>query len=142
MSRRERQPIQLAQSFDPSDRPREVGIVIDMAQRAECEVRLRAGQVVELTAHCLGEHPDGVAAVESKDLRAGVAEPLRGYQSETRRFAGTRRTDDERVPEVGNMQVETKRSGTARGGVKQRRAMLWHQRARVVAQTSPHGGDG
>ena len=112
-------PVQLARASIHPTAQVEIGIVIDVAQRAKRQIGLRAGKVIELPAQRLRQHPDRVAAVESENLCARIAEPLRRDQSERRRFAGAGRPDDQRVAEIGNMQVEAERGRAAGRRVQQ-----------------------
>ena len=91
----------------------DVRIVVDVAQRAEREIGLWAGKIVELAARGFRQHPDGVAAIKREHLGARIAEPLGGDQAESRGLAGAGRSDDQRVAQVGDMKVEPERSRTA-----------------------------
>ena len=80
----ELQTVQLAQDFDPSDRPLQVGVIVDASQRAERQFGLRAGKIVEFSPDGPGQHPDGVAAIEGEDLGTRIPEPLCSNQPECR----------------------------------------------------------
>src|SRR5271170_7525363 len=62
----ELQTVQFAENFDPSHRPLNVRLTIDIFQWAECEIRLRSSQIVKRATRGFGEHPDGVAAIKTQ----------------------------------------------------------------------------
>ena len=68
----------------------------------------RDRQIVELAADRLRENVERIASVERKDLRSGVAEPLRRKQAEKGGLAGTGRPADHRVSEIPDVQIEPK----------------------------------
>ena len=114
MLRAELQAVQFAEDLDPAHCPLNIRVVVDVAQRAKRQIRFRAGQIVELAARSLREHPDGIAAVKSEDLGAWISEPLGRDQTERGRLAGSGRPDNQRVAEVGDMQIEAE--GSRPGG--------------------------
>ncbi len=77
-----RNPLSSHKRFHPAHRPREIRVIVDIAERAECEVRLRTGEVVELASGRGREHPDGIAAVEREHLSTLIPEPLRRNQAQ------------------------------------------------------------
>jgi hypothetical protein len=116
---RKAESVQLTKNLNPSNRPRGIGFLVDVAERAKGKVRLRPGQIVEFTAGRLSKHPNGIAPIERENLRSGIAEPLRRNQTEGSRFASTRGPHDECVAEIRNVQVESERRRTTGCGVKE-----------------------
>src|SRR5581483_5361904 len=96
-------------------------------------------RVVEFASASQGEHPYRVPAIECKYLRPRIPKPLRRDESKRRRFAGASRTDDQGVAEIGDMEIETERCGSAGGSIQKRWAVLGHQGARIFAKTCPYG---
>ena len=135
----EPEPVQLAKNLDPADGPLEVGIGVDVRQRAKRQIRFRTRKIVELAARCYREHPGRIAPIKAEHLRARIAEPLSGDQSQRGGLARTGWPDDQRVSEILHMQVDPERCRAACGGEQKRRAVLRHQRGRVLTQARPHG---
>src|ERR1022692_3088345 len=69
LRRTDRLAVKAAQSLDPPDSPNTIRIGIDMAERAERQIRSGAAKVVELTTDCLRENAERIATVEGKDPR-------------------------------------------------------------------------
>ena len=85
------------------------------------------------------EHVERVALVKREDVRVGIAEMLREQERQQRRFAAAGRSDDQRMADVADVEVQTKRRCARGRRVRERRAVRRIERARLLRESRPDG---
>ena len=136
--RRDRDALQRNERLQPLLRPQPLGRHIDLRKRRERRPGIGADLVVRATARG-AEHVERVAFVEREDVRAGIAELLREQECKQRRFAAAGRSDDQRMADVADVQVQTKRRCAGRRRVGKRRAVRRIERTRLLRESRPDG---
>ena len=76
------------------------------------------------SARRVGQNECRVAFVEAEHLSVGVAKELSYQQGEQSALAGTSRTEHERMPNIADVKVEAKRSGSRSRRVAERGAFF------------------
>ena len=106
-------------------------------QRAEPRACRVAGEIVMRAAGGVRQREQRAALVEGCDARVPVAPELRRDQREKRRFAGAGRPEDERVADVGDVEIEPERGGAGRCAIEERRRIFRKERAWACGEPGP-----
>ena len=126
---------------DPFRRPAALGRIVDHGKRLQGDrfggaVGQRTAEIVPIALHGERRGPDRPAEVEGKDLGARIPAELQRHQREQYGFAGTGRTDHQRMPDVPDVEGEAKRRGSFRPRKEQRR----RAEMRVPRRPGPNRG--
>src|SRR5438067_289810 len=113
---------------DPFRGPSSLGSVIDPGQRLQLDgvfvtVGQGTAQIMPVTIHGERGRPDRTAKVERKDLRVRVTAELERHESKQNRLAGPRRSHNEGVADITDMERESE-WGRSLGLAKQERRTL------------------
>ena len=134
--RRDCDALQRNERLQPLLRPQPFGRHVDLRKRRERRSGIGADLVVRSAAR-RAEHVERVAFVEREDVRARITELLREQKRKQRRFAAAGRSDDQRVADVADVQVQTKRRCAGRRRVGKRRALRRIERTRLLRKSRP-----
>ena len=106
---RRRSRLQTVGAFDPVARKSEIAFGFKGCKRRKADAAL-AAKIVMAAANPIGQSQKRTALVEGRDLGAGIAQELRRDHGKERRFSSARRPENQRVADIGDMEVEAERA--------------------------------
>jgi hypothetical protein len=114
--RRELRDLEREERLEPGDRDRPLRLAVEPAKRLKRD--RRGAEVVVGGAQGLGEEPGRVVAVEEVDAAFRVEKPAGRESRQMGALAGSRRPDDDRVPQIAAVEIEAE-GGRALGPADQ-----------------------
>src|SRR5271156_872964 len=116
------------QRGEPFGGPGALSGIVDAGKRLKGDrlgdvISERATEIVPIATHGEGRGPDAAAEVEGEDLRTRVTAKLQRHQCQQYALARTGRADDQRVPDISDVQREPERRRTFRPREKQWRGL-------------------